>query len=131
MSTTPPLTMQLNLKRNLLTSLSTSGLLDIDGQFECYTLERPEVQIPLGTYGIEIRYSPRFKRPLPHLLDVPGRSDILIHSGNWPRDTEGCLLVGQTLGKDMILSSRLALDPLIQKIQLALDAKQPVSLSIT
>lgn len=123
--------MKLSLTRTLSTPLSTSGELALDGQKECYTLERPEVQIPTGLYKIEIRYSPRFNRPLPHLLDVPGRSDILLHSGNWPRDTEGCILVGQTLGDNMIMSSRAALDPLIQKIQLALDKGEPVTIEVS
>lgn len=123
--------MNLNLIRMKMSALSTTGKLNIDSLFECYSLERPEVQIPLGSYEIEIRYSPRFKRPLPHLLNVPHRSDILIHSGNWPRDTEGCLLVGQILGTDMILASRAALDPLIDKIQLCIDLKQKVLISIS
>lgn len=123
--------MLLSLKRTKTSGLSTIGDMAIDGVFECYTLERPEVQIPEGVYQLEIRYSPRFKRPLPHLLEVPGRSDILIHSGNWPRDTEGCLLVGLQLGTDMILQSRAALDPLIQKIQLALDSGASVSISVS
>lgn len=97
---------------------------------ECYTLERPEVQVPPGTYQIEIRHSPRFNRPLPHLLNTEPRTDILIHSGNWPRDTDGCILVGLQVGTDIILQSRLALDPLIQKLQLAIDAK-PDSVSLT
>jgi len=123
--------MNLNLIRMKTSGLSTTRKLSIDSQPECYTLERPEVQIPLGSYEIEIRYSPRFKRLLPHLLNVPGRSDILIHSGNWPRDTEGCILVGQILGKDMILASRAALDPLIAKVQKSLNQKQKVQLSIS
>lgn len=123
--------MKLNLIRKPSSALSTLGTLSLEGQHLAYTLERPEVQIPAGTYSVEIRYSPRFKRPLPHLLDVPGRSDILIHAGNWPRDTEGCILVGLQLGTDMILQSRLALDPLVIRIQSALDSHDAVSIQIS
>jgi hypothetical protein len=42
--------------------------------------------------------SPRFGRDLIELSDVPGRSEILIHPGNYPRDTQGCVLLG--LGVD-------------------------------
>ncbi len=104
--------MELNLTRNKPTPLSTSGELSVEGVFECYTLERPEVQIPL-------------------LDSVYDRTDIRIHAGNWPRDTDGCILVGRTLGTDMILSSRLALDPLVQKIQEALASGDTVTLSIS
>lgn len=123
--------MRLSVKRNIFSAISTIGQLYVDEILYCYTLERPEVQIPLGQYVIEIRYSPRFSRPLPHLLDVPGRSDILIHSGNWPRDTEGCILVGLQKGLDSIAQSRLALDPLIVKIQTAVETGEKVTLIVT
>jgi hypothetical protein len=123
--------MRLNLVRRVLTSQSTIGTLDIDNARYCYTLERPEVQIPLGTYQIELTYSPRFNRLLPLLDQVPGRTDIRIHAGNWPRDTEGCILVGLQMGMDMIQSSRLALDPLVTTIQAAFNAKETVSITIS
>lgn len=123
--------MKLNLIRKTVSALSTTGEMSLDDQFYCYTLERPEVQIPVGTYSIEITFSPRFNRPLPLLDSVPGRTDIRIHAGNWPRDTEGCILVGLQKGTDMILQSRLALDPLVIKIQAALDKKELVSIVIS
>ena len=123
--------MKLNVKRDPSTALATLGTLYIDDQFECYTLERPAVQIPAGQYSVEITYSPRFSRPLPLLDSVPGRSDIRIHAGNWPRDTEGCILVGRQKGKDMILQSQLALDPLVSKIQAALAKGEAVTIQIS
>ena len=99
--------------------------------FTCYTLERPEVMIPPGQYSIEMTYSPRFSRPLPLLDSVPGREAIRIHSGNWPRDTEGCILVGLQIGSNMILQSRAALDSLIPLIQQACDAHDEVQISIS
>jgi len=122
--------MILKLQRQRSTPTATFGDLSVDGMFECHTLERPEVQIPSGTYSIEITFSPRFQRLLPLLDSVPGRTDIRIHAGNWPRDTEGCILVGQTLGVDMISNSLLALNPLVEKIQAALASEQPVQISV-
>lgn len=123
--------MNISLKRNPSTALSTIGRVSLDNVEYCYSLERPEVQIPVGTYSIEIRYSPRFNRPLPHLLEVPGRTDILIHAGNWPRDTEGCILVGLQKGQDSIFQSRVALDPLVLQIQAAIDSGIKVQISVT
>jgi len=106
-------------------------LTDSDGNLICYTLERPEVQIPPGQYSIEMTWSPRFSRILPLLDSVPGRTDIRIHAGNWPRDTEGCVLVGLQLGSNMLGQSQAALGPLIALIQQALDAHDEVSISIS
>lgn len=122
--------MNIKVQRVRYTDTATFGDLFIDDAFECHTLERPEVQIPSGAYSIEITFSPRFQRPLPLLDQVPNRTDIRIHAGNWPKDTEGCLLVGQNCGDNMILNSLLALNPLVEKIQAALNASHAVTLSI-
>jgi len=123
--------MILNLKRNSPIGQSVFGTLDIEGVHQAYTLERLEVQIPVGTYALEMTYSPRFNRPLPLLDSVPGRTDIRIHAGNWPRDTEGCILVGLQRSPDMLISSLAALDPLVSKIQTALDAHEQVSIEVS
>ena len=123
--------MLLNLTRKPSSNGCTFGILTVDGQNPVYTLERPEVQIPPGTYSVEITFSPRFQRPLPLLDGVPGRTDIRIHSGNWPRDTDGCILVGLGIGRDMITESRAALDPLVTQIQEAVDSGDAVTITIS
>lgn len=69
--------------------------------------------IPTGTYTITIHNSPKFGRCY-KVLDVPGRSEILIHAGNTHKDTHGCILLGLmhgTVGTETaILSSRAAVD---------------------
>jgi hypothetical protein len=91
---------------------ATLGMLYVDGQVECHTLE-PSAnaeypRIPAGRYPVEFRFSPRFKMVTPHICNVPGREFILIHPGNAPKDTEGCLLVGYTESTDWVGSSREA-----------------------
>jgi len=53
-----------------------------------------ETAIPAGNYKIIVDYSPKFKKNVPHILDVPGFDGIRIHPGNDAEDTEGCLLPG-------------------------------------
>jgi hypothetical protein len=71
--------------------------------FNCYTLELPyndnkkQVScIPKGEYNVEKRQSTKYKNHF-HVLDVPNRSYILIHQGNYNWHTKGCILVGKTL----------------------------------
>ena len=109
---------------------ATFGVMTVDGTLPCYTLEETELQIPAGTYEVELTYSPKFHRLLPLLL-VPHRPNIRIHAGNWPRDSSGCILVGLSRGQDMIGHSRLALDPLVTQLQQALAAHAVVRLSIS
>lgn len=45
------------------------------------------------TYKCELRYSEKYNWHY-HVTDVEGRTWILIHFGNYYRDTRGCILVG-------------------------------------
>lgn len=118
---TTPLT--LLLTRTWLTDESTIGTIYIDAIEKWFSLElpisdgRPGSAIPRGTYKIITTYSPKFKRNMPLLLDIPGRSEIRLHWGNTAADTEGCILVGKTHpGPDFIGDSRAAFDELYETI---------------
>lgn len=62
-------------------------------QHVCVTLENREYLIPRGHYTVEVTWSPRFKRMLPILKNVPGREGIRIHRGTKPEHSRGCILV--------------------------------------
>jgi len=87
---------------------ATLGRLIIDDT-ELYTLEPPWRDnepcvscIPEGTYPLQLRDSPIVQRTSRgvypegwEITEVPNRTFIMFHVGNWVRDTEGCVLVGE------------------------------------
>jgi len=115
------------LKRCIFSNKDTIGQLYLNDKFECYTLEDSimeykiygETAIPYGDYEIKIIYSPKFKRKLPLLLDVPGFSEVHISSRNTIHDIEGYILVGQTIDKKtfQLRQSRAAFIQLFAKLQ--------------
>lgn len=119
--------MKLLLQRAKSTSTDTPGQLFVDGAFECFTLEdivrQPGVKvygqtaIPAGTYEVLITQSPRFKRQMPLLINVPGFEGIRIHWGNKAADTDGCILVGDSPTAGWLGQSRVAFDRLFAKMQ--------------
>lgn len=127
--------MQLQLLRRWLTPRSTMGTLAVDGEQVAFTLEPPTAvnkprAIPPGTYSVVAHYSPRFGRPMPMLAAVPDFSDVLIHVGNYPHDTEGCILVGSARTVDMVLDSRVCWDVLMGRIQRAWGAGEEVAITL-
>ncbi|WP_353613677.1 DUF5675 family protein [Mangrovibacter phragmitis] len=109
------------VKRIWQTDNSTISTYEISGsKIKGYILERPgpdtktsglEKRIPEGVYNLKWHNSniPSVKKynpvPLLHNADVPVSRYILIHNGNYPRDTEGCLLVGGSKGVDFVGAS--------------------------
>ena len=63
------------------------------GAQEIATLENKDYIIPTGTYPVRVTWSPKFKRMLPLVLNVPGRSGIRVHRGTRPEHSRGCILV--------------------------------------
>lgn len=134
--------MELILNRILLGNESTIGELFIDSKYFSDTLEdrvRPkgekvygETAIPEGTYEVKLTYSPRFKKILPEILNVPNFSGIRIHTGNSSKDTEGCILVGTWDGEkeDWISDSRIAFEKLMSLLQKAEDKKEIITIIV-
>ena len=65
----------------------------------CETLENVDYLIPTLVYKISVTQSPKFKRLLPLLEQVPGRDGIRIHRGTHPKHSKGCILVPQHMEK--------------------------------
>lgn len=104
---------------------ATLGILKLDvAHSPIYTLElpwqqnKPEIScIPEGVYKVEPYSSEKYPNVY-QICDVPGRSAILIHIGNYPTDTHGCVLVGKGVDPTtpMVSSSKQAMELLVNEL---------------
>ena len=100
--------MYIKLIRNQAQGNAITGRLVIDGRWYCNTLERVGYQIPALCYHVAVTQSPKFKRLLPIVQNVPRianseasnspspiayRTGIRIHRGTKPEHSTGCVLV--------------------------------------
>lgn len=120
--------MELLLERTEKTQTYTAGRLyfvnELGKAYFCDTLEPPMPNynqltraIPAGRYSVAITWSPKFKRWLPLLVNVPRREGIRIHAGNNPSDSRGCILVGKALLPGHVYTSRSTLEALINRLK--------------
>lgn len=112
----------LNLIRISKSPFSTRGVFVFNGIPLCYTLELPWNEnaqsiscIPEGAYDVHKSTSQKFGQVF-RFAYVRGRSGILIHSGNTIRDTTGCILPGLDANSNGVLSSKLALNRLLNTL---------------
>jgi len=130
--------MQIDMLRMTSTDDATLGVIVLEDEFQCFTLEDEfreekvarETRIPEGNYSVRVKISgrlhERYKRRFPdfhlgmlELLDVPNFTDILIHIGNTDEDTSGCILVGAgctTAGELAVYSSTTAYTSLYKRV---------------
>jgi hypothetical protein len=137
------------LKRRFKGESYTIGSLYIDGEYFCDTLEdkdrglrqgmsiedlimqkvKSETAIPAGTYAVVTDIvSPKYSTreaykfcggKVPRLLNVPGYEGILIHIGNYAKDTEGCILVGENKVKGQVINSTATFKKLYERLKQA------------
>ena len=69
-----------------------------------------ETAIPYGTYEVLMQWSEKYKKLMPFLQNVPAYSGIMIHVGNKPIDTLGCLIIATYIGRDEVFESKKAFD---------------------
>lgn len=134
--------MQLKLNRIFKTNTFTIGELYINEKYVTDTIEdrvRPEGEkvygktaIPEGTYEVKLTHSPRFKKILPEILNVPNFSGIRIHTGNSSKDTEGCILVGTWDGEkeDWVSDSKIAFNKLMSLLEEATNNKEKITITV-
>ena len=98
-----------------------------------------ETCIPFGKYEIGLDFSPKFsKKPaytafirngrMPHIRRVPSFDSILIHGGNSPTDTLGCLLVGFNTIKGGLTRSLECFKHLYSDIVAAMDNGEKITI---
>ena len=96
--------MLIQLIRNKPQGNAITGRLVVDGRWFCNTLERVGYQIPALCYHVAVTQSPKFKRLLPLVQNVPRTGDkakgdkamrqgIRFHVGSKPEHSTGCILV--------------------------------------
>lgn len=152
--------MNITIKRIFKGDKYTIGKLYVNGIYECDTLEDTdrgltedsplseiqskkvygETAIPTGTYKIDMNIvSPKFKDrswakfcggKLPRLIDVPGYSGVLIHVGNKPADTLGCILVGDNKIKGQVINSTSTFQELYSLMLKAKVAGEEITVTI-
>jgi hypothetical protein len=138
--------MILHLIRTAKKADYTIGRLYIEGRYFCDTLEDTDrgltmvgadptkkikklTAIPAGFYEIDLNtQSPKYAAQgwarelcdakMPRLKDVPLFGGILIHPGNTPTDTEGCILVGVNSVAGRVLQSRAMFEKLMNYLLL-------------
>ena len=105
-----------------------------------------ETCIPAGTYVIDMNtVSPKYQSrgqnstyakigfKLPRLLNVPGYEGVLMHIGNYPKDTEGCLLVAEGIASsgEAVNNSSSAFWALYKELEKAHKNGQRITITIS
>lgn len=92
---------ELTIQRQLSSKVCTMGYLVADGEVLCYTLELPWADnlnniscVPAGRYAGILRYDKSDKWRI-QLENVPNRTGVQIHIGNYTSEIKGCVLVGK------------------------------------
>ena len=109
----------IHLIRKIKDGKAVRGCLRFEGQ-EIATLENADYIIPNGTYEVRVTWSPRFKRMLPLVMQVPERSGIRIHRGTKPEHSKGCILVSAA-NEQQLTAEWLALQASNEPIKIIID----------
>ena len=149
--------MELELRRIARRDTYTIGRLYVNGSYFCDTLEDTDrglrqdmavpvlrakkrkgiTAIPTGRYMVTLKVkSPKYSLRkqydfcggyVPRLVNVPAYEGVLIHIGNYPKDTEGCILVGKNTKVGAVLESAATFRKLYAILK---EVKEPIYITI-
>lgn len=142
--------MKILIERKYKKEAYTIGRLYLEGKFICHTMEPRDrgltqkmstseilykkvwgqTAIPAGTYRVKMAPSIKFKARRPFLIDVKGFTGVMIHEGNYPKNTQGCILVGRNTKVGMVLDSRLCLGEITEAVVKAEERNEPVVITV-
>jgi len=132
--------MKIQIVRTRFGSVSTHGVMFVNGDFFGYTIEdvvripfekvQHETAIQAGDYEAEYSYSAKFRRDTIRLKHVEGFDGILIHEGNDSKDSSGCILVGGGIALNGITNSRIWVEKLEKQAHEARVKKEPITVHI-
>ena len=138
--------MKIKVKRTYKGPLYSIGKMYVNDVYLCDTLEDKdrgltsqmsleeikarkvygETAIPTGVYKLDMStVSPKFKDRswaipykgiLPRLENVKGFEGVLIHVGNRPQETLGCILVGENKVKGQVINSTASFNKLMKML---------------
>jgi len=114
--------MNLLVNRTTRTANSTIGQFSVNGAVFCHCLEPTDrgltsdmdagqvaaikipdkTCIPTGVYNVTSYYSNKNGRNVPLINGITGFQYVEIHQGNYPKDTDGCLLLGVNQDADYV-----------------------------
>lgn len=118
------------------------GLSQYDPLSQIWATKVPnETAIPKGRYRVRMDIvSPKYNAiqyyhnltdgMMPRLEDVPGFSGILIHPGNSPEDTSGCILLGANTVKGRLTNSRYWFETVYRELRKAADKGEEIWITI-
>ena len=142
--------MEITVERKYFKDKYTIGSLSIDGQRVCDTLKPPckrgltqqsplgdiytakaqgFLTIPAGRYAVFIARSEKFGL-VPRLHNVPSFEGILIHAGNRPKNTRGCIPSGRNEWRGLVMRSRNALAKVFRAVMAARDRGKDVWITV-
>lgn len=144
--------MHLHLQRDIFGESFTLGVLTVDGKSFGFTVEDTDRRlhqnmsleeirqlkvsgrtcIPTGRYRVLRTWSPKFRKEMLLVADVPGFRGIRVHPGNSHEDTAGCILPGleRDAGKGVVFKSRAAWEWLDREVEKVLDRGEVVWLTV-
>ena len=134
--------MRWKLHRIYLGLQYTIGRLYLNGVYFCDTIEDHyrdlnveekvfgETAIGYGLYVVELSMSPKFKRLLPMILNVPQFTGIRIHRLNTAKDSHGCIGPGENKRKGMVLNSTKYEKLIVKKMKAATKRGEEITIEI-